>query len=63
MYDDNPTVRDLLGYGSLAQSLGKQINGCKPPYVFGVHGDWGGGKTSFLLQLATHLKGELPVSY
>ena len=32
----------------------------KPPQVIGVHGDWGSGKTSFLLQLQWRLTGECP---
>ncbi len=56
---DHPTLRDYLGRRALVVSVAKQIALCQPPQVFGIHGDWGAGKSSFLHQLRYHLTGEL----
>ena len=60
MHNDEPTLLDALERGALIQEVGDAIARCKPPQVFGVHGDWGLGKTSFLHQVQWYLTGECP---
>ena len=60
MHNDEPTLRDRLRREALIQEVGEAIATCKPPQVFGVHGDWGLGKTSFLHQVRWYLTGENP---
>lgn len=40
--------------------MSRRIQNCQPPHVFGVHGDWGSGQTSFMRQLQHELGGVLP---
>ncbi len=51
---------DTLERGLLIEEVGKAIARCTPPQVFGVHGDWGLGKTSFLHQVQWYLTGDCP---
>ena len=60
MHNDEPTLLDVLGRGSLIREVGNTIATCTPPQVFGVHGDWGLGKTSFLHQVQWDLTGDCP---
>ncbi len=60
MHNDEPTLRDRLRRNALIEEVGEAIATCKPPQVFGVHGDWGLGKTSFLHQVRNYLTGENP---
>ena len=60
MHNDEPTLVDLLGRQALIEEVGDAIARCTPPQVFGVHGDWGLGKTSFLYQVQWYLTGECP---
>ena len=60
MHNDEPTLLDALERGALIQEVGDAIARCKPPQVFGVHGDWGLGKTSFLHQVQWYLTGDCP---
>ena len=62
MHNDEPTLRDRLRREALIKEVGEAIATCKPPQVFGVHGDWGLGKTSFLHQVRYHLTGDNPQS-
>ncbi|MES2885690.1 MAG: P-loop NTPase fold protein [Pseudomonadota bacterium] len=60
LHNDHPATIDLLNRDRLKALLFDQIS--KPdklPLVFGVHGDWGAGKTSFLQQLQTDLDNEV----
>ena len=60
MHNDEPALLDALERGPLIAEVGEAIAGCKPPQVFGVHGDWGLGKTSFLHQVQWYLTGDCP---
>ena len=60
MYNDEPTLRDRLRRNALIKEVGEAIATCEPPQVFGVHGDWGLGKTSFLQQVRWYLTGDNP---
>ncbi|MCC6695060.1 MAG: hypothetical protein IT365_05470 [Candidatus Hydrogenedentes bacterium] len=44
----------------MVKEVGEAVANCTPPHVFGIHGDWGCGKTSFLCQLHLYLSGECP---
>lgn len=56
-HSDEPTLEDHLGHAPLVESVAGLIDGCQAPYVLGVHGDWGSGKTSFLQKLHLYLAG------
>ena len=60
MHNDEPALLDTLERGPLIEEVGEAIARCTPPQVFGVHGDWGLGKTSFLHQVQWYLTGECP---
>ncbi len=57
---DEPTLFDQLDRVDLVRRYGDLIADCEMPHVFGVHGDWGAGKTSFLHQIQWYLTGECP---
>lgn len=57
-HDDQPTLGDELGHAPHVRRLGEMIVGCTPPFVLGIHGDWGTGKTSFLKKLHLFLAGK-----
>ena len=60
MHNDEPALLDALERGPLIEEVGEAIARCTPPQVFGVHGDWGLGKTSFLHQVQWYLTGDCP---
>ena len=60
MHNDEPTLLDALDRGPLIREVGEAVATCVPPQVFGVHGDWGLGKTSFLHQVQWYLTGDCP---
>jgi hypothetical protein len=47
---EDESVPDLLDRGLFLNEVVKSIQTCNMPIVFGIHGDWGQGKTSFMLQ-------------
>ncbi len=55
--NDEPALVDQLKRAKLVQEVGETVAHCPPPQVFGIHGDWGLGKTSFLHQLEHYLTG------
>src|SRR6185369_7543202 len=55
--NDEPVYLDALGHYELAKQLGHRVLKCPPPYVIGVCGSWGSGKTSFLKMLWAYLGG------
>ena len=59
-HNDEPSLLDALERGPLIEEVGEAIARCTPPQVFGIHGDWGLGKTSFLHQVQWYLTGECP---
>lgn len=55
-HNDEPVIDgSLLQREGFVRTLAEQIAACAPPQVFGVHGEWGAGKTSVLRQLQRHL--------
>jgi hypothetical protein len=56
-HSDHPTLTDLLARAPSIRGKARHIMHCSPPYMFGIHGDWGAGKTSYLKQLRYHLDG------
>lgn len=57
MRNDHPTLEDKLSRCDLVKAKATRIMSCQPAQTFGVHGDWGAGKTSFLRQIRFHLDG------
>lgn len=55
IHSDHPTLDDRLNRLESVKLKAAQIVNCKAPQVFGIHGDWGAGKTSYLKQLRYHL--------
>jgi hypothetical protein len=47
---------DLLGVASSAETLAGRLVGVKPPFTAGVYGEWGSGKTTFVLFVAEYLQ-------
>lgn len=60
MHNDEPTLFDALGRKTLIKEVGDAIAECTPPQVFGIHGDWGLGKTSFLHQVQWYVTERCP---
>ena len=56
-HHDEPTLEDALAHAAHVQRVGQMVLSCKPPFVLGIHGDWGTGKTSFLKKLRLYLAG------
>lgn len=55
-HNDEPVLDGiLLQRDAFVRTLAEQVASCTPPQVFGVHGEWGAGKTSVLRQLQRHL--------
>lgn len=62
LLNDEPTIDDTLDRTSLVNEVAQVVSKCRPPQVFGIHGDWGLGKTSFLHQLQMCLTGTSPLA-
>ena len=50
---------DLLGFGAFAEGLLSALSQTQPPFVYGLLGDWGSGKTSILNILREEMKKNL----
>lgn len=59
--NDEPIYDDYLEHRPIVKQLGSRILACKSPYVIGVCGSWGSGKTSFLRKLWAYLGGPFEV--
>ena len=58
MHRDDYTVTDKLDRRELVRSIAEVMAKDRPPQVFGLHGDWGSGKTSTLRAIRYHLTGD-----
>ena len=58
-HSDEPSLEDFLNHAGHVESVATMIKTCTPPFVVGVHGDWGSGKTSFLKKLRLYLAGNV----
>ena len=57
-WNDEPCLsHDELGHNALAKVVYQRIRDCEAPYVLGIGGTWGSGKTSFLRRLYVALGG------
>jgi hypothetical protein len=54
---DKPTIADKLSREESVHISVNRVLACSPPFTFGIHGDWGAGKTSYLKQLRYALDG------
>jgi hypothetical protein len=55
--DDEPILSDALSRSAVLRRLGDELIMADAPKVYGVHGEWGSGKTSFLCQLQFYISG------
>jgi len=55
--NDEWDYADSLGHYPLVRRIGHRMLSCSPPYVVGISGSWGSGKTSFLRKLWAYLGG------
>ncbi len=60
--NDDPTLQldPRSERWAILQQLGLALATCEPPCVFGLDGDWGSGKTSFLRRLYLEISGQKP---
>lgn len=49
---------DTLGFKEGVENLATLIGNVVPPFTIGIYGEWGSGKTSFMLLLQNQLKKE-----
>lgn len=57
--NDEWDYADALGHYDLVRIMGHRLLACQPPYVVGICGSWGAGKTSFLRKLWAYLDGKI----
>jgi len=65
-FNDSPVstaTDDQLFLDAAVTRVAEALRATKPPFVLGVHGDWGAGKTSALWLLRHRLPADQPVSY
>lgn len=55
LHTDNPSEIDSLGREELVADMVRRVVSCDCPQVLGLHGDWGSGKTSALMQVRKQL--------
>ncbi|MEK7830376.1 MAG: P-loop NTPase fold protein, partial [Acidobacteriota bacterium] len=60
-HNDEPVYEDFLDHHAHARRVGHHVLNCQPPYVVGICGSWGAGKTSFLRKLWAYLGGGFPL--
>jgi hypothetical protein len=54
---DEPVTRLVADGDEYVARVAREIARCRPPQVFGVHGEWGAGKTSFLCSIEYFMTG------
>lgn len=56
---DHPTEQDTLGFTPYVEALAAFLTApaTRPPITISIEGDWGSGKSSFLLQLESCIRG------
>jgi hypothetical protein len=63
--NDQPTDKDFLGFEPYVRAIAEFLTNesTKPPLVLSIEGEWGSGKSSFMLQLKeTLLEVEKPIA-
>lgn len=57
LFDDNPAITDLLGFGAVADAVVRVLtSGGLDPVTVGVQSGWGGGKSTLLNLVAERLE-------
>ncbi len=56
--NDQPIEKDNLGRDTILLGVASVVLKVEPPFVIGIYGDWGSGKTSFMRCLRNLLDGE-----
>jgi hypothetical protein len=62
---DQPTGEDSLGFQPYVQAIASFLKNevTKPPLTLSIEGEWGSGKSSFMLQLKKELSKETVISF
>ncbi len=57
LFDDNPTIHDLLGFGGVVDAVARILDsGGLDPVTVGIQSGWGGGKSTLLMLIGERLK-------